>query len=96
VRPLRVYVSDKEQLNQHVRARLGEAFNVPTIAIPRTPAEARAFDFPARCVIKPAHMSGAVNGEAVKVGELTNCPFNALFPFASRESEELATRIIYG
>lgn len=224
VRPLRVYASDKEQLKQHVRARLGEAFNVPTIAILRSPAEVSTFDFPARCVIKPTHMSGAVilrmagepidrdliagwfsvdfydyarernyrgltpkvivepfvfdqnwpdafrvfcregkarllhanidrpgsltrsffdrdwrplpifskdrsvadfsqpanldlmlhvaetlardfdfirvdlysDGESVKVGELTNCPFNALFPFASRESEELATRMIYG
>ncbi len=224
LRPLRVYVTDKEQLKLHVRARLGEAFNVPTMAILRSPAEAEAFDFPARCVIKPTHMSGAIiprvagepvdrelitswfsenfydysrernyrrltpkvmvepfvfdqnwpdafrvfcregkarllhanidrpgsltrsffdrdwnplpifssdrkagefprpanlalmlhvaetlardfdfiradlysDGEAVHVGELTNCPFSAMFPFASRESEELATRMVYG
>jgi hypothetical protein len=224
LRPLRVYVSDKEQLKRHVRARLGEAFNVPTLAILRSPAEAEAFDFPARCVIKPTHMSGAIilrmagepvdreliaswfsenfynysrernyrrltpkvivepfvfdqnwpdafrvfcrdgrarllhanidrpgsltrsffdsdwtplpifsidrkagdfpcpanlalmlhvaetlardfnfirvdlysDGQAVKVGELTNCPFSAMFPFASRESEELATKVLFG
>jgi TupA-like ATPgrasp len=224
LRPLRVYVTDKEQLKLHVRARLGEAFNVLTMAILRSPAEAEAFDFPARCVIKPTHMSGAIilrvagepvdrelitswfsenfydysrernyrrltpkvmvepfvfdqnwpdafrvfcregrarllhanidrpgsltrsffdrdwnplpifsndrqagdfprpgnlalmlhvaetlardfdfirvdlysDGKAVKVGELTNCPFSAMFPFASRASEELATKMLYG
>jgi hypothetical protein len=223
LQPLRVYISDKEQLKLHVRARLGEAFNVPTLAILRSPAEAEAFDFSARCVIKPTHMSGSVilrmagepidrgliaswfsenfydysrernyrglkpkvivepfafdqnwpdafrvfcragkarllhanidrpgsltrsffdrdwtplpifssdrrsgdfprpanlalmlqaaetlardfdfirvdlysDGEAVKVSELTNFPFSAMFPFASPESEELATRMIY-
>jgi hypothetical protein len=224
LRPLRVYVSDKEQLKLHVRSRLGEAFNVPTVAILRSRAEAEAFGFPARCVIKPTHMSGVIilrmagepidrdliaswfsenyyvysrernyrnltpkvivepfvfdqnwpdafrvfcreskarllhanidrpgaltrsffdrdwtplpifsndrkagdfprpanlalmlhaaetlardfdfirvdlysNGETVKVGELTNFPFSAMFPFASRESEALATRMVYG
>ncbi len=224
VRPLRVRVSDKERMKDYVRERLGERFNVPTIAVLRSWDEVQAFDFPARCVIKPTHMSGTVilrmageaidrdliadwfasdfydyarernyrglmpkvivepfafdqnwpnafrafcrggkarllhanidrpgsltrsffdrdwrplpifsidravgdfprpanlplmlhaaetlardfdfirvdlysDGEAVMVSELTNCPFNANFPFASRESEELATRMIYG
>ncbi|MGH9647536.1 MAG: ATP-grasp fold amidoligase family protein [Bryobacteraceae bacterium] len=223
-RPLRVYVTDKEQLKDYVRGKLGDRFNVPTIALLRSREEIDRFEFPQRCVIKPTHMSGSVilrmagepidldrlarwfaadyydyarernyrgltpkiivepfvfdqnwpnafrifclhgrarllhvnidrPGEltrsfydpdwnalpifsndrasagfprpanlslilqvaetlsrdfdfirvdlysddvAVKVSELTNCPFNALFPFASRESEELASQAIFG
>ncbi len=67
--PLRVYVSDKEHVKQYVRQTVGEKYNVPTIKILRSPAEVDAFDFPARCAIKPTHASTHVclraNGEPI-------------------------------
>jgi hypothetical protein len=59
-RPLRVFVSDKEQVKQYVRTKLDDSFNVPILACLRSWEEVRRFDFPARCVIKATHMSGAV------------------------------------
>ncbi len=55
--PLRVYVSDKEQVKDYVRQTIGEKYNVPTIAVLRSPGEVDSFDFPARCAIKPTHAS---------------------------------------
>lgn len=67
--PLRVYVSDKEHVKDYVRARLGDEFNVATIACLKSWASVKRFDFPSRCVIKPTHLSGAVvmrkRGEAL-------------------------------
>ncbi len=59
-RPLRVFVSDKENVKQYVRTKLDDRFNVPTLACLRSLEAVRKFEFPARCVIKPTHMSGAV------------------------------------
>lgn len=58
--PLRVFVSDKENVKQFVREQLGDEYNVPTIAVLRSAAEVDAFDFPADCCIKPTHASGQV------------------------------------
>lgn len=58
--PLRVFVSDKEHVKQYVKAELGDDYNVPTLAVLRTPAEVDAYDFPADCCIKPTHASGQV------------------------------------
>jgi teichuronopeptide biosynthesis TupA-like protein len=55
--PLRVFVSDKEQVKEYVRNTIGDRYNVPTIAVLRSPAEVDTFDFPARCAIKPTHAS---------------------------------------
>jgi hypothetical protein len=58
--PLRVFVSDKEHVKQFVRERVGDEYNVPTIAVLRSPGEVDTFDFPADCCIKPTHASGQV------------------------------------
>jgi hypothetical protein len=58
--PLRVFVSDKEHVKQFVRAELGDEYNVPTIAVLRSPQEVDAFDFPPDCCIKPTQASGQV------------------------------------
>jgi hypothetical protein len=58
--PLRVYVSDKEHVKQYVRATVGEKYNVPTLAVLRSPQEVDAFDFPPDCCIKPTHASSRV------------------------------------
>jgi hypothetical protein len=58
--PLRVFVSDKEYVKDYVRAKLGDQFNVTTLACLRSLDEARQYAFPSRCVIRPTHLSGAV------------------------------------
>jgi hypothetical protein len=58
--PLRVLVSDKEHVKQYIRDAVGDEFNVPTLAVLRSPGEVDAFDFPPRCCIKPTHASGHV------------------------------------
>jgi TupA-like ATPgrasp len=58
--PLRVFVSDKEHVKQYVRDTVGEQHNVPTLAVLRSPAEVDAYQFPARCCIKPTQASAQV------------------------------------
>jgi len=58
--PLRVYVSDKEHVKEYVKAKIGDEYNVPTLAVLRSPDEVDAYDFPADCCIKPTHASGQV------------------------------------
>jgi hypothetical protein len=58
--PLRVFVSDKEHVKLYVRDLAGDTYNVPTHAVLRSPEEARRYDYPAPCVIKPTHASGQV------------------------------------
>lgn len=59
-RPLRALTSDKELVKLYVKAVVGDHYNVPTIAVLHSLQECRDFQFPARCVIKPTHLSGAV------------------------------------
>ncbi|MBI5891276.1 MAG: hypothetical protein HZB47_11465 [Nitrosomonadales bacterium] len=58
--PLRVFVSDKEFVKLYVKAVAGDQYNVPTLKVLHTIEEAREFQFPADCCIKPTHMSGKV------------------------------------
>jgi hypothetical protein len=58
--PLRVFVSDKEFLKLYVKAVAGDSYNVPTLAVLRSPEEVDAYEFPAQCCIKPTHASGRV------------------------------------
>ena len=57
--PIRVYVSDKEFVKLYVRDAVGDRYNVPTLAVLRSPEEAATYPFPADCCIKPTHASGA-------------------------------------
>ncbi len=72
VDPLRVFVTDKEFVKRYIASTVGDEFNIPTIAILRSPEEACSFDYPETCFIKPTHMSGEViyqrNGLSVAVG----------------------------
>lgn len=67
--PLRVYTTDKEFVKDYVCAKVGEKYNVPTIAVIKSYEECESFDFPSRCCIKPTHLSGTVilrqNGEDI-------------------------------
>jgi hypothetical protein len=58
--PLRAFVSDKAGVKQYVSAKVGDAHNVPTIAVLQSYEETREFPYPTDCVIKPTHMSGEV------------------------------------
>jgi hypothetical protein len=58
--PLRAFVSDKARLKQYVKAIVGDAHNVPTIAVLQSCDEALEFPYPTDCVIKPTHMSGEI------------------------------------
>jgi len=58
--PLRAYVSDKAFVKDYVRAKVGEDFNVPTIAVLNSFSDCCSFEFPDRCCIKPTHLSGIV------------------------------------
>ena len=67
--PVRVFVSDKALVKQYVKAKVGDACNVGTIAVLDSFDEAVHFNYPADCVIKPTHLSGMVifrrNGSAI-------------------------------
>jgi len=67
--PLRIFVSDKELVKTFIKATIGDEYNIPTLAVLRTPAEVERFDFPDRCIIKPTHASAQYilrrNGEPV-------------------------------
>jgi hypothetical protein len=58
--PLRVFVSDKEHVKQYVKAEIGDAYNVPTLAVLHSPQEVDDYEFPAECCIKPTQASGQV------------------------------------
>ncbi len=58
--PLRQLVTDKEHVKLYVRATVGEACNVATYAVHRTPQDAAAYDYPIPCVVKPTHLTGEV------------------------------------
>jgi hypothetical protein len=58
--PLRVFVSDKEFVKLFVKAVVGDEFNVPTLAVLRSPGEVDRYDFPPDCCIKPTQASGRV------------------------------------
>lgn len=56
--PLRTFVADKEFVKLYVRALVGDAYNVPTLAVLRSAGEIDAAEFPPQCCIKPTHASG--------------------------------------
>lgn len=72
--PLRVFVSDKEFVKIYVKAIVGDKFNVPTLKVLHSINEARAFNFPSECCIKPTHMSARVilrrNNQAIDLEEI--------------------------
>ena len=57
---LRAYISDKVFVKNYVTAKVGIHFNVPTLAVLEHFEEAKSFNFPSRCCIKPTHLSGKV------------------------------------
>jgi hypothetical protein len=67
--PERVRISDKENVKEFIRERVGDRYNIPTLAVLRSVEDAVRFAYPATCVIKPTHLTGeaifAVPGVAI-------------------------------
>lgn len=57
---LREMVADKILVKAYVDDRIGSSRCVPTVAVLRSPAEIRSYNFPEICVIKPTHLSGRI------------------------------------
>jgi hypothetical protein len=55
--PLAASVSDKEFVKRYIAQVVGDQYNIPTLAILKSPKEIDGFDFPDRCIIKPTHAS---------------------------------------
>ncbi len=87
--PLRVFTTDKEYLKLYVKARLGDEFNVPTVAVLKSREAAAAFEYPQDCVLKPTHMSGQVmfrrDGSPVSYRTI-NWWFNSNYYLRTREA----------
>lgn len=58
--PLRIFVTDKHFVKLFVKAVLGEAYNVPTIAVFDRVEDAIAYQYPDECCIKPTHAAGLI------------------------------------
>ena len=69
IKPLRVFVTDKEFVKLFVKAVVGDQYNVPTITVLNSMDEVRNYPFPPECCIKPTHGCGQVifrkNGEGI-------------------------------
>lgn len=87
--PLRVFVSDKEFVKLYVKAVAGDQFNVPTLKVLQSIEEARSYEFPADCCIKPTHMSGQVilrrNGTAIDFAEMERWLTSSYYSRTARE-----------
>jgi hypothetical protein len=86
---VRVFITDKEFLKQYVRAKIGDEFNIPTIAVLKTVDETLSFNYPETCIIKPTHASGMViirrNGEAIDFEKIKGW-FATNYYLATREA----------
>lgn len=58
--PLRQFVSDKYLLKHYIKSKIGDKYNVPTIAIFKDYDDLKAFSLPESCCIKPTNASQAV------------------------------------
>ncbi|MEL6685346.1 MAG: ATP-grasp fold amidoligase family protein [Pseudomonadota bacterium] len=72
--PLRVFVTDKEFGKLYIKAIVGDAYNVPTLAVLRSKQEVASYTFPDVCCIKATHGCGQVimrlTGEDIDVEEI--------------------------
>lgn len=87
--PIRQFVSDKYLVKDYVRAKVGEKYNVPTIAVFSKYDDLKEFNFPENCCIKPTQASQAVilrkNNEPINIQE-TKYWFNLNYYKKTRES----------
>lgn len=88
VNPIRQFISDKYLVKDYVRAKVGEKYNVPTLAIFYSYEELKKFNFPENCCIKPTQASQAVilrkNNEDISIEQTQNW-FNLNYYKQTRE-----------
>ncbi|MGE6571698.1 ATP-grasp fold amidoligase family protein [Psychrobacter namhaensis] len=69
--PLRQFISDKYLLKSYVKSKVGDKYNVPTVAVFTSYEEMEEFKFPENCCIKPTNASQAVilrkNNEPINI-----------------------------
>lgn len=86
--PIRQFISDKYLVKDYVRAKVGEKYNVPTLAIFYSYEEIKNYNFPENCCIKPTQASQAVilrrNNEEINI-EKTAEWFNLNYYKKTRE-----------
>ncbi|KAF0232763.1 MAG: hypothetical protein FD177_2245 [Desulfovibrionaceae bacterium] len=58
--PLRQFICDKEFVKDFVSSRVGDSYNIKTIAILTCANDVYSYKFQDKCVIKPTHMSAEV------------------------------------
>lgn len=58
--PLRAYISDKEFVKDYIASKIGNKYNVPTLAVFKNFNDFLNSKFPKNCCIKPTHLSGEV------------------------------------
>lgn len=72
----RATLTDKELAKGFIARIAGDQYNIPTLAVLRSKEEVATHVFPARCCIKPTHMSGKAiirrDGEPVDTGEISS------------------------
>ncbi|MCE0484860.1 MAG: hypothetical protein LV479_11560 [Methylacidiphilales bacterium] len=97
--PLRCLVSDKALVKQYVREKLGDTYNVETIAILDSFEDALHFTYPTDCVIKPTHLSGEIlfrrGGSSVDFDKIRSWfSFNYYLHTREANYRDLKSRII--
>ena len=60
IKPLRVFCSDKENLKKYIKKKIGNNYNVPTLAILRNEKDIENFKTNKKVCFKPTHSSGQV------------------------------------
>ena len=86
--PIRQFISDKYLVKDYVRAKVGDKYNVPTLAVFYSYEELKNYNFPENCCIKPTQASQAVilrkNNEDISI-EQTEKWFNLNYYKQTRE-----------
>lgn len=86
--PIRQFISDKCLVKDYVRAKVGEKYNVPTLAVFSNYEELKNYNFPENCCIKPTQASQAVilrkNNEDISIEQTENW-FNLNYYKQTRE-----------
>lgn len=97
--PIRKTLTDKFEMKRYVEQKLGSAYCVPTVALFDSLAEVSNDTFPARCCIKPTHMSGDFiireDGEPLELARIRNWLATDYYRISrERNYRDLSRRVI--
>lgn len=89
LKPLRVFVTDKEFVKSYVSRIVGDKYNVSTFSVLKSKEEIEKYEFHDNCVIKPTHLSGEKiipkNGDAIDLDKIRRW-FDANYYYLTREA----------